>query len=112
MKGLVLNMCLLFLLTAFSTAQQITYSDVLNENSKDMSYHIIGKVSGNILILKAQSPKFAISIYQDDMVLKDKINLEFIPPKTFNIDFIEYSDSFYLVYQYKQKGIVYCMEDV
>jgi hypothetical protein len=109
MKGIVLNICLLFLFTAFCTAQQITYSDVLNENSKDMYYHIIGKVNGNILILKAQSPKFAVSIYQDDMVLKDKINLDFIPPKTFNIDFIEYSDSFYLVYQYKQKGIVYCM---
>ena len=75
MKGIVLNMCLLFLFTAFCTAQKVTYSDVLNENSKDMYYHIIGKVNGNILILKAQSPKFAISIYQDDMVLKDKLIL-------------------------------------
>jgi hypothetical protein len=108
MKGLLYT-CLLFLLPFFSLAQQITYSDVLNENSRDMYYHIIGKVSGNILILKNQPNKYSVSIYQANMELKDKISLDFIPSKTFNIEFIEYRDSFYLIYQYKQKGIVYCM---
>lgn len=105
----LLYICFMFLLPAFSNAQQVTFSDVVNENSKNMYYHIIGKVSGNILILKDQPNKYSVSIYQNDMQLKEKVTLDFIPSKTFNVDFIEYSDSFFLVYQYRQKGIVYCM---
>ena len=109
MKGILFNICLLFLLPVFSIAQQITYSDVLKDDSREMNYHIIGKVSGNILVFKDQSSKYAVSIYQDDMTLKEKVNLDFIPPKTFNVDFIEYADSFYLVYEYRKKGTVFCM---
>ncbi len=109
MKGILFNICLLFLLPVFCTAQQITYSDVVKDDSRQMNYHIIGRVSGNILVFKDQSSKYAVSIYQDDMVLKEKINLDFIPPKTFNVDFIEYPDSFYLVYEYRKKGTVFCM---
>ena len=109
MKGFILKTCLLLLLPVFSFAQQIVYSDVLKENSRDMDFEIIGKVSGNILVFKNQTSRYAVSIYQGDMDLKDKIDLEFIPPKAYNVDFVVYPDFFYLVYQYQKKGIVYCM---
>jgi hypothetical protein len=109
MKGTVLNICMLLLLPVFSFAQQISYSDVLKENSRDMNFEIIGKVSGNILIFKNQSNRYAVSIYQGEMELKDKIDLDFIPSKAFNVDFVVYPDFFYLVYQFQKKGIVYCM---
>ena len=109
MRGILFYICLFFLLPVSSTAQQITYSDVLKDDSREMNYHIIGKVSGNILVFKDQSSKYSVSIYQNDMTLKDKIDLDFMPPKTFKTDIIEYPDSFYLIYEYRKKGTVFCM---
>ena len=110
MKGIILNISLLLLLPLFSFAQKITYSALVNENSRDMDFEILGKVSGNILIFKNQSSKYAISVYQEDMVLKDKVVLDFImPSKTFNVDFVTYPDFFYMIYEFQKKGTVYCM---
>ena len=109
MKGIALNMCLLFLLPVLSFAQKISYSDVLKENSRDMDFEIIGKVSGNILVFKNQSSRYAVSIYQGEMNLKEKVDLDFIPAKAYNVDFVVYPDFFYLIYQYQKRGVVYCM---
>lgn len=109
MKGIVLNIYFILLLPVFSFAQQIVYSDVLKENSRDMDFEIIGKVSGNILVFKNQTSKYAVSIYQGEMDLKEKVNMDFIPNKAYNVDFIVYPNNFYLIYQYQKKGIVYCM---
>ncbi|CAN5583869.1 hypothetical protein BH11BAC5_BH11BAC5_36280 [soil metagenome] len=109
MKGRVLFIAMLFLLPLFSLAQKISYSDVLKENSRDMDFEIVGKISGNILVFKNVSSRYAISIYQGDMELKEKVDLDFIPSKAFNVDFVVYPDFFYLIYQYQKRGVVYCM---
>jgi hypothetical protein len=109
MKERVLFIAMLFLLPLFSLAQKISYSDVLKENSRDMDFEIVGKLSGNILVFKNVSSRYAISIYQGDMELKEKVDLDFIPSKAFNVDFVVYPDFFYLIYQYQKRGVVYCM---
>ena len=109
MKGIFVNICLLFLVPAICFSQKITFSDVLKENSREMDFEIIGKVSGNILVFKNVSSSYAVSIYQGDMDMKEKIELDFIPSKSFNVDFIVYPEFFFMIYQYQKKGIVYCM---
>ncbi len=109
MKGFFLGIGVFFLFPLCSVAQKITYSDVLKESVRDLNFEILGKVSSNILIFKNQSSRYAISMYQNDMELKDKIDLDFIPDKAYNVDFIVYPDSVYMVYQYQKKGVVYCM---
>jgi hypothetical protein len=109
MKERVLFIAMLFLLPLFSLAQKISYSDVLKENSRDMDFEIVVKLSGNILVFKNVSSRYAISIYQGDMELKEKVDLDFIPSKAFNVDFVVYPDFFYLIYQYQKRGVVYCM---
>ena len=109
MKGIIVNLYLLLLLPVCSFAQQIVYSDVLKENSREMDFEIIGKLNGNILVFKNQASHYAVSVYQGEMDLKDKIPLDFIPNKSFNVDFVVYPDFFYLIYQYEKKGVVYCM---
>ena len=107
MKVIYRNICFVFLLPLFSSAQKITYSALIKENSP---INILGKVSGNILILKDQRAKYAIYSYQDDMVLKEKVDLDFIiASQAFNVDFVIYNDFFYIIYQYQKKGVVYCM---
>ncbi|MES2432158.1 MAG: hypothetical protein V4556_14575 [Bacteroidota bacterium] len=74
-----------------------------------MNFEIIGRVKGNIHILKNVKNKYNLSVYNDSMILLDKKNMDFISSKAFNIDYVTYPDFFYLVYQYQRKRILYCM---
>ena len=70
---------------------------------------MIGKVSGNFLVYKNIRTKNAVSVYDNDMKLKERVDLDFIPDRTINVDFIAYPDHFYVVYQYQRRSILYCM---
>jgi len=102
-----LSCCFLF---AFSTrAQQVTYSDYERQDGRDMNFEVIGKMNGNYLVYKNMSWRHKISVFDGDMKTKEIIDLDFVPDKTFNIDFITYPDFFYMIYQYQKRSIVYCM---
>ncbi len=109
MKVVVFIVGLFFILPLCLPAQQITFSEPLKEDSRDMNFDVIGKMKGNVIVFKNLRWKYALNIYNDSMQLKDKLELDFIPGKTFNVDFIAYPDFFYLIYQYQKKGLLYCM---
>lgn len=110
MKVIIYITYLLMLLPCFSIAQRITYSEPLKEDNRDIVFDIIGKMNGNILVFKNIRWKYALTVYDaDNMDLKEKINLDFMPDRTFNVDYVAFNDFFYLFYQYQRKGIVYCM---
>lgn len=100
---------LCFCLPVFAGAQTIVYSDYDKEDTRDMNFEVIGKMDGNFLIYKNIRWKHKISILDNDMHTKEDIKLDFIPEKTFNVDFVVYPDFFYMVYQYQKKNILYCM---
>ena len=100
---------IVLLLPVFLQAQQIIFSEPLREDGRDMNFDILGKMNGNILVFKNLRYKYALNVYNDSMQLKEKIELDFIPNKAFNVDCITYPDFFYLIYQYQKKGILYCM---
>jgi hypothetical protein len=91
-------------------AQKITYSEIQKGDSRDMSFDIIGKIKENVFIFKNARFKYALSVYNaEDMELKEIVDLDFIPEKSFNVDYILQPDNFYFIYQFQRKGIVYCM---
>lgn len=100
---------LLLLLPIVAAAQKIVYSEPLKESSRDMNFEIIGKINGNLLVFKNKSSDYEVVSYQNNMELKEKVALDFLPDKTFNVDFVVYPNFFYLIYQYQKKGILYCM---
>ncbi len=104
----ILNILILFL-PLFSVAQQISYSEPLYNDNKDLNFDIIGKVKGNILIYKNVKWKYTITVYNPSMEFVENVDLDFIPGKAFNVDFITYSDFIYCIYQYHTKGMVHCM---
>ncbi|MEO6731991.1 MAG: hypothetical protein ABIN01_12305 [Ferruginibacter sp.] len=109
MKG-ILYITYLLLLPLLTFAQRITYSEAQREDNRDINFDIIGKLKNNIIVFKNARWKYAVSVYNaDDMALKEKVDLDFIPDKAFNVDYIQYLEHFYLVYQYQRKGVVYCM---
>ncbi len=90
-------------------SQKITYAEYNNEDIKDMNFEILGKMKGNYLIYKNIRWKHNLTIYDNDMKIKETIQLKFVPEKTFNVDFVTYPDHFYMIYQYQKNKIVYCM---
>jgi len=88
MKGRCLLLYLLLLVPVFLQAQQIIFSEPLREDDRDMNFDVIGRMSGNIIIFKNLRSNYALNIYNDSMELKDKVDLEFLPDKTFNVDYL------------------------
>jgi len=100
---------LFFILPPGLTAQTINFSSYSREDSRDINFEIIGKINSNILVYKNIRWKHKINIYDNEMKDKETIDLDFIPEKTFNIDFITYPDFFYMFYQFQKRNILHCM---
>ncbi|HMO63073.1 MAG TPA: hypothetical protein PKC39_08990 [Ferruginibacter sp.] len=91
-----------------TTAQQIIFSDPEREDIREMNFEIIGKVGNNVLIFHDVRWKYTFNVYNDSMRLLHKVETDFVPKKTTNIDFVAYPNFVYMVYQYQKKGILYC----
>ena len=110
MRSRIFSALFVFLLLPFyNRAQELVFSEPERSDDRDINFDIIGKMSGNYLVYKNIRWKHAISVYDGNMKLKERINLDFIPEKTFNVDFVAYPDFFYMVYQYEKRSVVHCM---
>jgi hypothetical protein len=103
-----LAVSLFFCLPIFSFAQIITYSQPIKGDTKDINFEIIGKVNGNLLVFKNIKSDYEITVYDNNMQLKETAELDFLPAKTFNVDCIAYQNFVYLIYQYQKKGTIIC----
>jgi hypothetical protein len=108
MKGKIIFI-LMICLPAISFCQRISYSEPEREDGRTLDFDIIGKVGGNFLVYKNIRNHNAVSIYDNDMALKERVELDFMPDKTLNADFVAYPDFAYIIYQYQKKNILHCM---
>lgn len=104
-----ISLLLILALPMITFSQRITYSETEREDTKSVNFEVIGKINGNFLVYKNIRFKHAVSVYDNDMKLIERVDLDFIPDKTFNIDFIAYPDFSYLIYQFQKRSIVHCM---
>ncbi|QHS60754.1 hypothetical protein [Chitinophaga agri] len=98
---------LLVLWSGAVMAQKITYTDLERDDYKSTEFEIIGKVSGNIMVYKSDRGSYAISIYDNAMQLKNRVELDFLPKKLISVDFINYPDKVFMIYQFQNKNAVY-----
>ncbi len=107
------RICLTLFVVIFSgtalKAQVVKISDFDREDTRDMSFEIIGKLNNNVLVYKNIRSKHKVNIYDKDMNTLETVRLDFIPERTFNIDFIPYPDHFFMIYQYQKGNILHCM---
>ena len=96
------------MLPASLSAQKINYSEPEREDSRRTDFEIIGKVDGNYLIFKGNRSDNAISIYDNEMKLVNRVVLDFMPDRWINTDFIAYPTHFYMIFQYQRKSVVHC----
>src|SRR5476651_132374 len=105
MKNNMKNILIFFILSLFfyrSFSQQITYSQPESEDVRTLDFDIIGKIGGNFLVYKNLRNKYAIGVYDNSMKLKDKVDLDFMPDRTINVDFVAYPDFAYIIYQFQK----------
>ena len=93
----------------FSFAQKIIYTEPDHDDLRDLSYDIIGKMNGKILVYKTAQNSHFISVYDAEMKQIDKFKLEYLTERVFNVDFIAFTDFAYMFYQYQKRNIIYCM---
>src|SRR4030095_12783524 len=106
---LLLNLLSFLLLSLVGQAQKIIYSDIDRNDFRQMNFEIIGKISGNILVFKNIKSRNDIAVYDNEMKLKENVEMDFIPEKLINVDFVPYNDFFYVVYQYQKRNTIFCV---
>jgi hypothetical protein len=108
MKQFIIWVSILFL-GGNVIAQRIIYSEPDKDDIRDFKFEIIGKINNKFLVYKTAGYNHFISVYNDDMVQVDKLKLDYLTERVFNVDFINYPDFAYMFYQYQKRGIIYCM---
>jgi hypothetical protein len=109
LKKLWLFLFLLVLITGVTQAQKVSYADPDREDFRQMQFEILGKMKGNFLVYKNYRTRHYITVYDNEMKEVSKEQLDFMPDRTINEDFVNYTDYSLLIYQYQKRGIVYCM---
>jgi hypothetical protein len=93
-------------------AQKIVYSEYDRDDTRTMSFEIVGRISGNFLIYKNnRNNKHVIAVLDNEMKETSKIVQDYVPAndKMINVDFFPYNDFCYMIYQYQKKNVVYCI---
>src|SRR5687768_9307037 len=105
---LILQIVATFLIFTAS-AQRIVYSEPDREDNKRTNFDILGKIGNNYLVYKNNRNEHAMSVYNSEMKLLNKVDLNPANERWINVDFIAYPNHAWMIYQYQQKSIVYCM---
>ena len=105
------NILFIFLVTFSTTllhAQKINYSIPDKDDYRDMNFEIIGKFGGNFNVYKNFKNHHDICIYDNDMAMKSRVSMDFLPDRVINVEFVSYSDFSYMIYQYQKRNIIHC----
>lgn len=107
------NLFLLFVIcfTAASTgqAQRIFYSEPDRDDVRNMKFELLGKYNNQYLVYKNARNNHSVVIYTPDMMVKEKVPLDFIPERAINVDVFSNQEFSLVIYQFQKKNVVYCM---
>ena len=98
----------LFCICGAGYAQTITYSEVERSDNRNMDFEILGNFSGNYPIYKNFNKRHELTIYDNNMAIKESVKLDFVSDRTSNLNFITYPDYFTMIWQYEKGSVTYC----
>ena len=90
-------------------AQKVEYAEVNRDELKQITFEIIGKYNNQFLIYKQYREKKYITVYDASMKVVNTVNIDYMPERIIETDFVSYPDFSYLFYQFQKKNIVYSM---
>jgi hypothetical protein len=89
-------------------APRVLYSEPEKEDTRRTNFEVIGKIGNDYLVYKNNRSSNVLSVYNNEMQLKERVDLDFMPDKLINMDYITYPDKVLIFYQYQRKRVVYC----
>jgi len=95
-----------------AAAQKIVYSEYDKDDTRTMTFEIVGKISGNFLVYKNnRSNRHIISVMNNEMKETASVDQDYVPAndRMINVDFFPYNDFCYMIYQYQKKNVIYCV---
>ena len=109
MKILLLFISVFFIGSFFNaSAQSITYSEIEKSDNRNLDFEILGRFSENFLIFKNTNRRRELTIYDNNMSIKQTVKLDFISDRVSDIDFITYPDYFIMIWQFEKGNITRC----
>ena len=93
-----ISFTILFLLSFTAKSQHVIYSDPEKISFTTRS-EVIGKVGDNIFVCDLLKNKYQLKVFDKDLKVKQKIDLNFIPAATYRLNFINYADHCLVIFQ-------------
>lgn len=103
----IMGLLILGSLGSKAQAPRVYYSEPVNEDTRRTDFEIIGKLGADFLVYKNNRSSHVISVYDNDMKLKNNIDLDFFPEKIVSVNYVNYTDRILLFYEYQKKRNVY-----
>lgn len=108
MKTLRILLLLLVISQTDINAQKITFSEYSKKDSREIFFEILGKFDTSFIVYKNVRQKHLLTKYNSEMRIIENVQLDFVPDRTFNLDFVTYKDYYYMIFQYQKNNIVFC----
>lgn len=105
---LVLMIVLLFVISNWSSAQLVCFSDAEKFDRTFNAYLLIGKINKQTFTVTSYNKEYMLHIYNDKLELQKHILLDFLPNKCEYVEaFIYQNNSIVFLYKYIDKGVGY-----
>jgi hypothetical protein len=89
-------------------SQVISYSALESSNEKSSSFDIIGRFGKQLLIYRNIRGRHYISIFNNDMSLVRKMELDFLPRRVLKVEFLKVDKELLLFYQHEKNRMLFC----
>lgn len=103
----VLGLILLVVQGASAQAPRVYYSEPNKDDTRRTEFEIIGKLGIDFLVYKNNRSTHVVSVYNNDMELKNDLSLDFFPDKVISFNYINYNDRVLLFYEYQKRRNVF-----
>jgi len=88
-------------------AQRIRYSDPEYDPNRFINFEIIGRFDGMINIFLNSPSQTSINLYDNNMVLAERVQLPFLPLVLTHVDFVSTADRYIIFYQQVKANTAY-----
>ena len=99
MKGSIILILCFWVISLQS--QEISYSALKSSNDKSSSFDIIGRFGKQVLIYRNIRGRHYISVFNNDMSLARKMELDFLPRRVLKVEFLKVDKQLLLFYQHE-----------
>jgi hypothetical protein len=99
MKRIIGLVCVAFIAWINVQAQEVVYSDYDKFDIRTGDFSVIGKSGDRTYVYRGSTDGFYLDAYDDNMVKKATVLLDFFPQKIYETRFINYPDRILVLYQ-------------